>query len=493
MASGLSQDDVKRLVEALWRLDALQKQSVRDLYLSIVRKELGIALPVRRDERDFQDLWGLVEGCLEQTGAFHAFLQVVERFHTGNSTFEAVRRLGYALVPEPLLEAGERRVVHELLKVLKNAEPGALRPEVVRDLFWTVAEPPGSVAFDTGDVWPVLDALEEFTVDEDGVPPLLNFVERLAVESGGPVRNRLLSWVERAAERLGVAYVIRARRERAARVRERPRMYLVIACRPDGVTPDEYLISAWLQSEDGHGVTLRCDDERPMPVTELPALVAALLTEDPQVVNRPPMSELTLEFVLPLNLLGVQSLDQLRITVDGLERRLGIEHPVVVRSLDRIQKPNYHPAWRRMWSWLRENPHHAEVCLMTQPGEYLSESLYSMLLSDPPTVCLALAFPPRADGAGAADELRIALQAGAPVIAWCRGGRTPDRYAMEIRELTASGVMALPDSVLKLRREAVASHGRDPGGEHLGLQLTLLFDDADRFPEPHGRLKAPAQ
>ncbi|MBE1534351.1 VMAP-C domain-containing protein [Actinomadura algeriensis] len=492
MTSGLSQADVNRIVEALWRLDALQKQSVRDLYLSIVRKELGIALPVRRDERDFQDLWGLVEGCLEQTGAFHAFLQVVGRFHVGNNAFEAVRRLGYALVPEPLLDPGERRAVHELLKVLKNADPGALRPEVVRDLFWTVAEPPGSVAFDTGDVWPVLDALEDFTVDEDGVPPLLNFVERLAVESGGAMRIRLLRWVERAAERLAVADVIRARRERAARVRERLRMYLVIAFRPDGVTPDEYLISAWLQSEDGHGIMLRCEDERPMSVAELPALVVDLLTEDPQVVNRPPMAELTLEFVLPLNLLGVQSMDQLRITVDGLERRLGIEHPVVVRSLDRIQKQNYHPAWRRMWKWLLDNPHTAEVCLMTQPGEYPSESLYTMLLSDPPSVCLGLAFPPRPDGAGAPDELRIALQAGAPVIAWCRGDLAPDRFAAEFHDLMTPGVLALPDSVLKLRREAVASHGRHPGTDHLGLHLTLLFDDADRFPEPHGRLKAPA-
>ncbi|QFG24988.1 hypothetical protein [Actinomadura sp. WMMB 499] len=492
MTPTLDQDDVSRLVKALWRLDALQKQSAREFYLTRVRKELGIDLPVRRGENDLQELWIMVEACLEHPGAFHAFLKVVGGFHAGSTTFDAVRQLGYALVPEPLLEPGERRAMHDHLKRLQNADAGALRPEIVKDLFWAVADPLGSVTFETGDIWPVLDALEDFNVGEDGVPPLLKFVERLAVERGGPVRNRLLDWVEHAAGRLGVAHVMLEQRERAARLRERPRMYLVIAFRPDGVTPDEYLISAWLQSEDGHGVMLRCEDDRPMPVTELPSLVVELLTEEPQVVNRPPMSELTLEFVLPLNLLGMQSLDQLRITVDGLERRLGIEHPVVVRSLDRIQKQNYHPAWRRKWTWLRDNPHNAEVCLMTQPGKYLGESLYNMLLSDPASVCLALAFPPHGDGASAPDELRVALQAGAPVIAWCRSGRTPERFSAEFQDLMSHGVLALPDSVLALRREAVASHGGQPSADHLGLQLTLLFDDADRFPEPRGRLEAPA-
>ncbi|MFD0901110.1 VMAP-C domain-containing protein [Actinomadura sediminis] len=491
MTSSLGNDDINRLVEGMWRLDALQKQKNRDLYLSIVRKELGIPLPVRRDERDFVDLWCLVEGCLEHSGALHAFLQVIERFHGGSSTFANIRRVASALLPEPLLESGERRALHELVKVLQNGDPDALREEVVRELFWTVAEP-ADLTIDTGDIWPVLDGLEDFNVDEDGVPPLLNFVEELAVRTGGPLRMRLLRWSERAAARLGVAHVVHARRERAALLGERPRRYLVIAFRPDGASPDRYLVSAWLQSDDGHGIMLRCEDDDPMPVTGLPALIVELLTEEPQVVNRPPMAELTLEFVLPLNLLGRTPLDQFRITVDGLERRLGIEHPVVVRSLDRMQKQNYHPAWRRKWSWLRDNPHGAEVCWVTQPGEYRGESLYNMLLADPSSVCLALAFPPRADGGGAPDELRIALQAGAPIIAWCRNGRSPRKFTEEFRELVSHGALALPDSVLALRREAVLTSDREPDADHLGLELTLLFDDADRFPEHHGLLKAPA-
>ncbi|WP_026401296.1 effector-associated domain 2-containing protein [Actinomadura rifamycini] len=470
----------------------MQRQRIRDQYLAHLRKELGVPLPVRRDERDFFDLQCLVEGCLDHPGALHAFLRVIERFHSGSSTFAEVMRLASAMLPEPLLEPGERRALHELVKVLQDRSPDVLHPGTVRELFWTVVDPVGSLDIDPGDIWPVLDDLEDRTVDADGVPRLLDFVERLAFRTGEPMRKALRRWTEQAAERLGVADVVLQRRETLADGPEPPRMYLVIAFRPDGVSPDKYLVSAWLQSDDGHGVTLRCQDDHPIPVAQLPALVVELLTEEEQVVNRPALAELAIEFVLPLNLLGTASLDQLRITVDGLERRLGIEHPVVVRSLDRMMKPNYHPAWRRKWKWMREHPHDAKVCSVTQPGEYRGESLYNMLLANSSFVCLALAFPPRTDGAGAPDELRIGLQAGAPVIAWCRDGLAPDMFAEGFHELVSRGVPALPDSVLALRREAVAVRDRDPGADHLGFQLTLLFDDADRFPEPRGRLRAPA-
>ncbi|OLT37376.1 hypothetical protein BJF79_29525 [Actinomadura sp. CNU-125] len=521
MASSLNHDDVGRLVEALWRLEALQKQRTRDQYLAIVRKELGIPLPLQVAERDFDDLWFLVEGCLEHTGAVHVFLQVVERFHAGNAVFAEIRRLASELLPEPLLEKDERRALHELIKVLQAGDPDATAPEATRERFWTVAEWAGPLTFDTGDIWPVLNRLENCTVDEDGVPPLLSFVEGLAGGTASPVRNPLLGWTDGVARRLGVAPAVLARRELASAARNEAarkeaarnrsaqtlpteiraaqngtaqrstRSYLVIAFRPDGAQPDRYLTSAWLQSDDDPGAMLHCDDGDPVPMSALPALVVELLTEEPQVVGRPATSKLVLEFVLPLNLLGASSLDQLRITVDDLERRLGIDHPVVVRSLDRMQKQNYHAEWRRKWTWLRENPQAADVCWVTHPGEYQGETLYSMLLSELSSVCLALAFPPSVDGTGGPDELRVALQAGTPIIAWCRRGRSPERFAAEFRELVADGALALPDSVLELRRKAVMAMHRDPDADPLGLELTLLFDDADRFPEAHGRLRAP--
>ncbi|MGW3766993.1 VMAP-C domain-containing protein [Actinomadura verrucosospora] len=496
VAWSLPFEDQSRLVRALWELETVRKRTSRDLCVSLLERRLGHPLPISRDDKDITDVWHLVDACLPYPGAFHALVEIVEEFHRGSTPMGELRDLVEELLPEPLLSPKERRELDGLLRSLGDRVSEAVEPAAIRALYWKVAGPSGpALAADPGDLWSVLGRLEDLTFSAEGVPPLLAFVEGLAAHAAGPAAAGLRAWADRLAHRLGAARGLPPARRRevpAARdagAREAAaRSYLVIELRGDGAVPDRYLASAWLQVDGGHGLMLRCDDE-PVPLDRLPGLVKELLCEDQHVVNRP-TPELTLEFVLPVDLLGTP-VDQLRITVDGLERRLGIEHPVVVRSLDRMRRRAYHHHWRRKWRWLRDNPHGAEVCWVTQPGQYGGESLYSMLLSEPSSVCMAMAFPPRTDGPDSA-ELRAALQAGAPIVTWCRRGRDPERFAREFRELLGTGAMDLPDAVLALRRQALRALDGDGGGVHLGLDLTLVFDDADRLPEPYVRLNAPA-
>ncbi|WP_433463691.1 effector-associated domain 2-containing protein [Spirillospora sp. CA-128828] len=479
-------------MKALWRLEAIRKRNARDLCVSLLERQLGHPLPLTRDDSDINDVWQLVDSCLSYAGAFHALMTVVEEFHRGSIPMEELRNLVDELLPEPLLHPRERRELDGLLRTLAARAPELVAPDVIRALYWEVTGPSGpALNADPDDLRGVLARLEDLTVSVDSVPPLLAFVEELAASANGRPAVDLQSWAGGLAHRLGLARSLPAARRRAAQASQRrqPRSYLIIEFRPDGAVPDRYLTSAWLQVEGEHGLMLHCDDD-PLPFDRLPVLVKELLSENQQVVNRP-TPELTLEFVLPVDLLGTP-LDQLRITVDGLERRLGIEHPVVVRSLDRMRRQAYHHPWRRKWHWLRDNPRGAKVCWVTQPGQYGGESLYNMLLSEPSSVCLAMAFPPRPDGPDSSDELRAALQAGAPIVAWCRRGRDPGRFVQEFQDLLDMGALALPDTVLTLRRQALRALDEDPGGDHLGLELTLIFDDADRLPEPYVRLKAPA-
>ncbi|MFC4053452.1 hypothetical protein ACFOY4_27515 [Actinomadura syzygii] len=489
----LTVEEQSRLVQALWRLDAIRKRNARDLCLNLLERELGHPLPLTRDDNDLNEIWHLVDSCLAYTGAFHALMKVVEHIHGGSTPLEEARDLVDELVPEPLLRPRERRDLDRLVRALGEHASEAVEPAAVRTLYWTATGPSApALDADPGDLRGVLARLEDLTVGADGVPPLLAFVEELAAHADGPLAAALRSWSDAIAHRLGLRPGLAAARRRAARAseRDRPRSYLVIELRPDGAAADRYLASAWLQVEGEHGLMLHCDDGDPVPFDGLPALVKELLSENPQVVNRP-TPDMTLEFVLPGDLLGTP-FDQLRISVDGLERRLGIEHPVVVRSLDRMRRRSYHHHWLRKWHWLRDNPHSAKVCWVTQPGRYGGESLYSMLLAETPSVCLAMAFPPGPDGGDASAELRAALQAGVPIVAWCRRGRDPERFAHEFQELLDTGALTLPESVLSLRREALRALDEAPDGDHLGLDLTLLFDDADRLPEPYVRLNAPA-
>ncbi|MGI5207359.1 effector-associated domain 2-containing protein [Spirillospora sp. CA-108201] len=491
VAWSLPFEDQSRLVRALWELETVRKRSSRDLCTSLLERRLGHPLPITRDDKDITDVWHLVDACLSYPGAFHALIEIVEEFHRGSVPMGRLRDLVEELLPEPLLRPEERRDLDGLLRSLGDRVSDAVGPAAIRALYWEVTGPSGpALAADPGDLWSVLACLEDLTLSAEGVPPLLAFVEGLAARAAGPASAGLRAWADRLAHRLGPAGGLPP-----ARRRELPesrsagaRSYLVIELRRDGAAPDRYLVSAWLQGDGEHGLMLRCDDE-PVAFDRLPGLVKELLSEDHRVVNRP-TPELTVEFVLPVDMLGLP-VDQLRITVDGLERRLGIEHPVVVRSLDRMRRRAYHHHWRRKWRWLRDNPHGAKVCWVTQPGQYGGESLYSMLLSEPSSVCMAMAFPPREDGPDSA-ELRAALQAGAPIVTWCRRGRDPERFAREFQDLLDKGAMDLPDAVLALRRQALRTLGGNGGGDHLGLDLTLVFDDADRMPEPYVRLNAPA-
>ncbi|SEG16258.1 hypothetical protein SAMN04489712_103449 [Thermomonospora echinospora] len=472
----------------------MRRRRDRDLYIDLLEEELGCRLPAKRDDRDVYDVLHLVKSCLAYPGAVRTLAMIVGRFHGGARAMQNLNELIEQLFPEPLLTSQERRELNRLL--LHDPAGGGMRVAdrtVIGDLYGRAVGPLGPpLNRDVDDLREVLALLEDATVGLDGVPPLLAFVENLAAHADEPIAGALRAWSERFARRLGLepgtAHAIRGRVERAPRSIG-PRSYLIIEFRPDAVDADRYLTSAWLQIDDAHGAMLRCDDEDPLPRTRFPRVIEELLT-DPRVVNRP-RPELIVEFVLPRSLLCVP-LDQIRVDIEGLERRLGIEYPIVVRSFDRMRKPALHHNWRRKWNWLRDNPARAGMCRLPRHADFDEERLYNTLVSDESSVCLALAFIPRNEYESPPDELEVGLHAGVPIAVWCRWEREPGRFFAEVQELWGQGALELPESVLALRRKALRALDETAAENHLGFQLTLMFDDADRLPEPYVRLSAPA-
>ncbi|HEY0700565.1 MAG TPA: hypothetical protein VGD43_22510, partial [Micromonospora sp.] len=148
--------------------------------------------------------------------------------------------------------------------------------------------------------------------------------------------------------------------------------------------------------------------------------------------------------------------------------------------------------WQRKWRWLTANGRHplAEaVHWVREPGRVRPEALISDLLLDEQDtpVCLVVAAAPRG-GTGQIPEIDAALHAGIPVIVWCLEDRPIDHVEADVTHLLRHGVLGLPGTVLRLRRDAVRLG--EPAG-HLGLHLALLWDDPDRVPEPYQPLRAP--
>ena len=495
----LDPEEQLQLARALLEVEGMRRQSDRDLYIQLLEDALGHYLPFARDERPLYDVMHLVRACLAYPGAIQTLVKIVEQVCGDSRAVRRVKELVEQLFPEPLLTFQERSDLHRIVR--ESAEGGfrTITPALVADLYRKAVEPLGPpLHCDPGNLGEVLAQLEELTSGLDGVPPLLVFVENLAAQIAEPTASALRSWADRFADRLELApETRRAIRERAVRTLENtaltaesagPYSYLIIEFRPDAITADHYLTSAWLQFDGEHGVMLRCDDTDPLPRHRLQEVIEKLLA-DPQVVNRP-HADLMVEFVLPRSLLGVP-FDQFKINIEGLTRRLGIEYPVVVRSFDRMRSRTLHHNWRRKWNWLRGNPTRASMCRLPkhEPAEH--ELLYSSLLENS-SVGVAMPFPPLAEHGQMPDELWVGLHAGIPIAVWCRQEREPNLFFTEVQQLWDQGVLSLPESVLQLRRKALRALEEAPTNDHLGFQLTLMFDDADRLPEPYVRLSAPA-
>ncbi|MFA1548522.1 VMAP-C domain-containing protein [Actinomadura chokoriensis] len=492
MITSLNVDDQHRLVEAIRRVDAMSVQRERAVHVQALERDLGHRLHYVHHDKEMLDVWALVDALLNYPGAAHALVRILRTFYPNSLSVRALGELVAELLPEPWLDQTERRELHELITSLERTDPSLTHLGRFPMLYRRAVGP----------AWPELDReirslhdvvalLEEMPDGRDETPPLLVFVNDLADYAGYPTAAAFRDWVRRQVAALGLDGAIVPPDRVPAVTRGEPEPsenYLVIECAPDALEEDRYLVTAWLQVGREPGSQLRCGDEA-LPLSRIPELLERLLTAESSVIGRPG-PDLTIEFILPRDLLDAP-IEQSMIDIAGVEHRIGIRHPVVVRSLDRMRMAAIHHEWRHKWEWLAGHSVDAPVCLVTRPGEQGKEELFSRL-SGASTAVVALAFPPWGGASDETDEHWVGLVAGIPVIAWCRDGRDPAQFAREVKELLASDLMKLPRRTMELRRQALSSGSAGAGSGHLGLHLTLLFDDADRIPEPYVRLRPPA-
>jgi hypothetical protein len=204
------------------------------------------------------------------------------------------------------------------------------------------------------------------------------------------------------------------------------------------------------------------------------------------VVADADLEELTLEFIVPRNLVH-HPIDQWRVD-EVFPHRLGTSHPVVVRSLDRMRRGDLRARWRRKWRWLTTGNGWSDPgnvhWLRDRPGSG-PEGLFAELMLDDAPVAVVMSEPPAARPGLAWDELTATLYAGVPIVVWCREPALSAWFEEEFgRLLESSGLDRLPEHVLRLRRQA-GRNNRAPA--RLGEHITLLWDDADRIPESLAR------
>lgn len=467
------------LVRMLLRIDGISDPRARGLHISLFQGRYPARPEVERHpEDDFEDVRGLLRACLDRPGGMRTLSAVLEPggTHPVPRAIQEFDELVKLRFPPPLLTYEERDRLYELLGQVDARD---LPPDLARRAVGPVGP---TLEAHPEDLIDVAEELEEVASRTDGLPPLLVYaglVARLLADETGP---QLRQWAETTAKRLQLPYsTLNSTIEQEARLsHSHPAVpspwYLVVELHEDGAAPDHYQMTVSLQGATEPGRGLLVDDE-PRRLWELPARLEAGLAAVPADVIR--SGRLTVEFVLPRALLN-EPVDEWRIGADNVPQRLSLAYPVHVRSQERARSPGLRAAWLRRWEAVKQygpNRRDRHVYWIDRPDDSPPEVLQTQVGYDDLLLCLAIGHAPQAYPDRARDLVRIGWAGGVPIMLWCRDDREFSEFRSAVQDmLRAGGLSGLPEQVHRLRNlpEGAADRG------HLGRQLTLLWDDADR-------------
>ncbi|MFF7673795.1 hypothetical protein [Actinacidiphila glaucinigra] len=313
--------------------------------------------------------------------------------------------------------------------------------------------------------------------------PCLQLLRRLAFAAEGERQLAILDWAEARDPRNTVSDDIGlGEQEGRASGSDadvwRPSDYLIIRLRPllDGETEGTTILSYWRRVHPSGQV--RGEDRRIAP-QDLEREVRTLIHQAESDWAYFLKGELAIEFVLPWDLLHLPVERWEKSSFRGVGAVLGEDHPVVVRSLERLDRRDLHGRWGSRWDAFAEG--------RAGRAHWFADDGLAHLLSDPPPAVAVLSSAPGSGSTAEAeqrhgpDELGEALRAGIPVVLWDRRGRMDPEFQAAVRAVLDSGdLRRLPALVKSLR---IASRDSDSeGAPVVGRHVALLWDDPYRLP-----------
>jgi hypothetical protein len=202
----------------------------------------------------------------------------------------------------------------------------------------------------------------------------------------------------------------------------------------------------------------------------------------------------SIAFIVP-SALAIQSIHAWRLSTKvANDPPIGAKYTVTVRPLERMDKP---PMIRRRlkkaWDAFKERA--TEMLAVLGPGAAPNPKGVNAVLLDASAImsgdlasnlenqgahCVVLREPPSATTLG---QLGVVFDTTTPAIVWSRDSTAPPADVEQaIRDLLQSVPIAdLPRSLRDARRAGY----RDKTGTHTGMNLTLIWDDADYVPPEH--------
>ncbi|MFD5566969.1 VMAP-C domain-containing protein [Streptomyces cadmiisoli] len=321
-----------------------------------------------------------------------------------------------------------------------------------------------------------------------GLPPWMVYLDRVADAMDHPLGGELLARNRQWALSCGLAGLLDVDRARAPvpPPAVRPTQeYLAIHIAPDPLEDGHYTVSHSFMS-DALGPHWQQGEPLARVPTEGLQQAVTRIIRAVEGVGGDRLADVWLEFVLPYELLNLPVDWWPRDTAEVPHVPLAVDYPVFVRSLDRLQNPEWYRFWRTRWQQLQHDEDASKsvyVNVARRNGNHL-RGLEARLGDNRSLVAVVLSEPPLPGHEHGRRELQAALRSGLPVVIWHREGRATKQFRDVLDGLLAEGLPHFPAKVAAYRRRAAAD---DRSVAHIGRHLTVLWDDPDRkpvFPEP---------
>jgi hypothetical protein len=490
----LSSEELSELAAKLLACPTAGSRDAREI---LIEKMLPaeIKATISRSPVDRLDAISIVSTCMNYASGIEELIYAVRAIEGDSLAMRDLEHYYEDLFPPPII-VGENR-----LRAIKM---------IVADSFWTSetlslcyrASAPRDWTMprerdEVRTLIAMLRQLADAPRQSNGTFPMLAFVARLVnYAPQSTIREQLQSWIVDTARALGLTdteiSMLDHHMRNTLAFEQEHNAYLMIKLEPDAFATDRLVVQAWLWLAEDNVERIDAEIES-RELARMPEALDDFYGEALDILLEG-QTELTVEFFLPYELMEC-AVDLWGVNVGAFQVPIGVERPVVVRSLDRAYNPRMRLSWRSKWQSLENHPQVVarEAVVWLEQQEVMREQSLYVRLGHSSAICLAIVHaPPIIFNKPVADILKVALSAGIPIALWPRRAAQDHNYIQQIADLfTPGGKMTdLPRLVQHHRREAFALDAQ----EHIGRYLTLLWDDPGRLPPDalvHARLKGP--
>lgn len=431
-------------------------------------------------------------------------VQVLEFEDFGDPMIAAIDAIGRAAWPggPTIFGAGLTMEMEPLVEDLLHRVSGlVVRPDVIARIYNASKPRSWTPALTGGDGITLLrEAIVQLagavSPAQDGLPPLLDFADRLKSEATEPWLTRLQLWLDDAVEHLAADADARTgllQLLAAARISAVPdRVQVLVRIRGGPMGSGQWLVHAWswsgtLVPETLFGVEGKLYKEGSS------GEVVYDLFDELEARNFEP-ERTSIAFIVP-NLLACEAIHGWRLPASvASDPPIGATYTVTVRPLERLERaPLIRRRFKKAWDEFKKRAAEMLAVLdanaLPPPGgvpAVLLDASAAMkgdlarTLEQQGARCVVLREAPCAT---ALDHLSAVLDTTTPAIVWCQD-TTADPADVEkaMRELLQSVPIAgLPRRI----RDERAAAFLDQTGNHRGMNLTLIWDDADYLPPEH--------